>query len=220
MYILAPSLLAADFNVLGQQIRETEESGAQYLHIDVMDGIFVPSISFGMPLIASIRGTSRQFFDVHLMIVNPERYIKEFVECGADGITFHLEAVEDAEKIIEEIHAAGVQVGISIKPGTPIEKVYPYLDKVDTVLVMSVEPGFGGQPFIPESYGRIRKLRDYIDEHHYSVKIEVDGGVGKKNVREVIGAGADICVAGSAVFKKRSISVNIAHFMDAFKEKE
>lgn len=220
MYILAPSLLAADFNILGQQIRETEESGAQYLHIDVMDGIFVPSISFGMPLITSIRGTSRQFFDVHLMIVNPERYIKEFVECGADGITFHLEAVGDAEKIIEEIHAAGVQVGISIKPGTPIEKVYPYLDKVETVLVMSVEPGFGGQPFIPESYERIRKLRDYIDEHHYPVKIEVDGGVGKKNVREVIGAGADICVAGSAVFKKRSISVNIAHFMDAFKEKE
>lgn len=220
MYILAPSLLAADFNILGQQIRETEESGAQYLHIDVMDGIFVPSISFGMPLIASIRGTSRQFFDVHLMIVNPERYIKEFVECGADGITFHLEAVGDAEKIIEEIHAAGVKVGISIKPGTPVEKVYPYLNKVEMVLVMSVEPGFGGQPFMPEAYGRIRKLRDYIDEHHYPVKIEVDGGVGKKNVREVIGAGADICVAGSAVFKKRSISENIAHFMDAFKEKE
>ncbi len=220
MYILAPSLLAADFNILGQQIRETEESGAQYLHIDVMDGIFVPSISFGMPLIASIRGTSRQFFDVHLMIVNPERYIKEFVECGADGITFHLEAVGDAEKIIEEIHATGVQVGISIKPGTPIEKVYPYLDKVETVLVMSVEPGFGGQPFIPESFGRIRQLRDYIDEHHYPVKIEVDGGVGKKNIREVIGAGADICVAGSAVFEKQSIRENIAHFMDAFKEKE
>ena len=220
MYILSPSLLAADFNILGQQIRETEESGAQYLHIDVMDGIFVPSISFGMPLIASIRDTSRQFFDVHLMIVNPERYIKEFVECGADGITFHLEAVGDAEKIIEEIHAAGVKVGISIKPGTPIEKVYPYLNNVETVLVMSVEPGFGGQPFIPESYGRIRKLRDYIDEHHYPVKIEVDGGVGKKNVREVIEAGADICVAGSAVFKKRSVSENIAYFMDALKEKE
>lgn len=220
MYILAPSLLAADFNILGQQIRETEESGAQYLHIDVMDGIFVPSISFGMPLIASIRGASSQFFDVHLMIVNPERYIKEFVECGADGITFHLEAVGDAEKIIEEIHAAGVKVGISIKPGTPVEKVYPYLNKVEMVLVMSVEPGFGGQPFMPEAYGRIRKLRDYIDEHHYPVKIEVDGGVGKKNVREVIGAGADICVAGSAVFKKRSISENIAHFMGAFKEKE
>lgn len=219
MYILAPSLLAADFNILGQQIRETEESGAQYLHIDVMDGIFVPSISFGMPLIQSIRGTSRQFFDVHLMIVNPQRYIKEFTQCGADGITFHLEAVENVEKMIEEVHAAGVKAGISVKPATPIEKVYPYLDKVDMVLVMSVEPGFGGQPFMPEAYGRIRQLRDYIDEHHFPVKIEVDGGVGKKNVREVIGAGADICVAGSAVFKKRSIRENISHFMDAFEEK-
>lgn len=220
MYILAPSLLAADFNILGQQIRETEESGAKYLHIDVMDGIFVPSISFGMPLIQSIRDTSRQFFDVHLMIVNPERYIKEFAQCGADGITFHLEAVGNVEKIIEEIHAAGVEAGISVKPGTPIEKVYPYLDKVEMVLVMSVEPGFGGQPFMPEAYGRIRQLREYIDGHNFPVKIEVDGGVGKKNVREVIGAGADICVAGSAVFKKRSISENISHFMEAFREKE
>lgn len=220
MYILAPSLLAADFNILGQQIRETEEAGARYLHIDVMDGIFVPSISFGMPLIRSIRDTSRQFFDVHLMIVNPERYIKEFAECGADGITFHLEAVGNAEKMIEEIHAAGVKAGISIKPGTPVEKVYPYLDKVEMVLIMSVEPGFGGQPFMTEAYGRIRKVRDYIDEHRLPVKIEVDGGVGKKNVREVIEAGADICVAGSAVFKKRSISENISHFMRAFKEKE
>lgn len=220
MYILAPSLLAADFNILGQQIRETEEQGAQYLHIDVMDGIFVPSISFGMPLIKSIRETSKQFFDVHLMIVNPERYIKEFVECGADGLTFHLEAVENAEKIIEEIHAAGVKVGISIKPGTPIEAVYPYLTKVEMVLVMSVEPGFGGQPFMPEAYERIRQLRAYIDEHHLDVKIEVDGGIGKKNVREVIGAGADICVAGSAVFKKRSIGENVSHFMRAFKENE
>lgn len=218
MYILAPSLLAADFNILGQQIKETEEAGARYLHIDVMDGIFVPSISFGMPLIQSIRETSRQFFDVHLMIVNPERYIKEFVECGADGITFHLEAAEDAEKVIEKIHAAGAKAGLSIKPGTPVEAVYPYLSKVEMILLMSVEPGFGGQAFMPEAYDRIRQLRRYIDENHFSVTIEVDGGVGKKNVREVIGAGADICVAGSAVFKKRSISENIAHFMEAFRE--
>lgn len=220
MYILAPSLLAADFNILGQQIKETEESGAEYLHIDVMDGIFVPSISFGMPLIRSIRGTSGQFFDVHLMIVNPERYIREFAECGADGITFHLEAVGQPQKVLEEIHAAGLKAGISIKPGTPLEAVYPYLPETELVLIMSVEPGFGGQPFMPEAYERIGRLRSYIDQNRLPVKIEVDGGVGKKNVREVIGAGADICVAGSAVFKKRSISENISHFMKAFQEKE
>ncbi len=218
MYILAPSLLAADFNILGQQIKETEQEGAEYLHIDVMDGVFVPSISFGMPLITSIREASRQFFDVHLMIINPERYIRKFVECGADGITFHLEAAEDADKTIEEIHAAGVRAGLSIKPGTPVEAVYPYLSKVEMVLLMSVEPGFGGQPFMPEAYDRIRQLRNYIDENKLSVKIEVDGGVGKKNVRKVIEAGADIFVAGSAVFKKRSISENISAFMQAFKE--
>lgn len=220
MYVLAPSLLAADFNILGQQIKETEEAGAEYLHIDVMDGVFVPSISFGMPLIQSIREGSGQFFDVHLMIVDPLRYIKEFAACGADSITFHLEATENVEAVIRTIRREGLKVGISIKPGTPMEAIYPYLNQIDMVLVMSVEPGFGGQAFMPEAYGRIRQLRDYIDSKGYQVKIEVDGGIGKKNVREVIGAGADICVAGSAVFKKRSISENIAHFMAAFQECE
>ena len=218
MYILAPSLLAADFTILGEQIKETQECGAEYLHIDVMDGVFVPSISFGMPLISSIRGASRQFFDVHLMIVDPIRYIKEFAECGADGITFHLEAVENVDAAIDKIHEHHLEAGISIKPGTPVEAVYPYLSKVEMVLVMSVEPGFGGQVFMEEAYGRISRLREYLDRNYPDVKIEVDGGIGKKNVREVIRAGADICVAGSAVFKKRSISENISHFMEAFHE--
>lgn len=220
MYILAPSLLAADFTILGEQIREIQKAGVNYLHIDVMDGMFVPSISFGMPLIASIRSATTQFFDVHLMITDPIRYIKDFAECGADGITFHLEAADHVNEVIDRIHSLGLKAGLSIKPSTPLEEVYPYLPKLDTVLIMSVEPGFGGQAFMDEAYERIAELRKYINSHCLPVKIEVDGGIGKKNVREVLRAGADICVAGSAVFKKRSISENIAHFMEAFHECE
>ena len=220
MYILAPSLLAADFTKLGEQIKETERCGAQFLHIDVMDGIFVPSISFGMPLIESIRPVTKQFFDVHLMIVEPERYIQEFVDCGADGITFHLEATENPQKVIDRIHKAGAKAGISIKPGTPLEEVYPYLPKVEMVLIMSVEPGFGGQSFLPEAFDRIRKTREYLDRHQLAARLEVDGGIGKKNVREVMAAGADVFVAGSAVFRKRSIEENIRRFHDAFEGKQ
>lgn len=220
MYILAPSLLAADFNRLGEQIKETEQCGAQYLHIDVMDGIFVPSISFGMPLIQSIRPTSRQFFDVHLMIVEPERYIKEFAACGADGITFHLEATKDPQRVIEQIHSYGIQAGISIKPGTPLEEVFPYVSQVEMMLMMSVEPGFGGQAYIPESTERIARMKQYITENRLETKLEVDGGIDAGNVSEVIQAGADIFVAGSAVFRNAAITENIDKFMKIFKGRE
>ena len=158
-YILAPSLLAADFKILGKQIKQTKKLGAQYIHIDVMDGKFVPSISFGMPVITSIRNVTDQFFDVHLMIEEPERYIEEFVKCGADGITFHVEATKDPQAVIDLIHKYGKKAGISLKPGTPVEVIFPYLETADLVLVMSVEPGFGGQTFLKESYERISKIR-------------------------------------------------------------
>lgn len=216
--ILAPSLLAADFAILGSQIRETRECGASYIHIDVMDGVFVPSISFGMPLIESIRPVTDQFFDVHLMIVDPERYVEEFVKIGADGITFHLEATKDPKKVIDLIHSFGAKAGISIKPGTPVEEVLPFLNDIDLVLVMSVEPGFGGQTFIEESFGRIRQIREYLNANGLKdVVLEVDGGIGKKNVADVVAAGATAIVAGSAIFRKRSITENIEMFNEALK---
>jgi len=216
-YILAPSLLAADFSILGKQILQTKKLGAQYIHIDVMDGRFVPSISFGMPVIESIRPITDQFFDVHLMIEEPERYISEFAKCGADGITFHYEATKDVDQVINLIHSYGKKAGISLKPGTPVEAILPYLSKVDLVLVMSVEPGFGGQTFMKDAYQRIRQIRDYLDANNFgNVILEVDGGIGKKNVSDVIYAGATAIVAGSAVFKKRSIKTNIGKFKKSF----
>ena len=149
--ILAPSILSADFKILGEQIRQTEEGGAGYIHFDVMDGIFVPSISFGMPVLSSIRGLTSQVMDVHLMVTEPVRYVKEFAKCGADIITVHLEACKDPAATLDEIHDCGAKAGISIKPGTPVEALQPYLDQADMFLIMSVEPGFGGQAFIPES---------------------------------------------------------------------
>lgn len=199
--ILSPSILAADFAILGQQIREADEAGAQYLHIDVMDGFFVPSISFGMPVISSIRRVTKKVFDVHLMVVKPERYLAEFAKCGADMITFHLEATDCVDEVIEEIHRLGLKAGISIKPGTPVEELEPYLSNIDMVLVMTVEPGFGGQKYIESSTERIRRVRSMITEKGLTVDVQVDGGITRDNVHVVLEAGANVIVAGSAVFK-------------------
>ena len=201
MNILSPSILAADFKNLGQQIIDVDKAGAQYIHIDVMDGSFVPSISFGMPLIKSIRSATDKVFDVHLMIVDPIRYIKEFAEIGADIITFHLEAAPDVNAVIDEIHSLGKRAGLSIKPGTPVKELVPYLDKVDMILVMTVEPGFGGQPFIEDSYDRIKAVRAMLTERGLDTDIQVDGGITKENVRSVIEAGANAIVAGSTVYR-------------------
>ena len=200
--ILAPSILAADFKILGSQIRQIEEAGAKYVHIDVMDGIFVPSISFGMPLISSIRPGSDLIFDVHLMICDPIRYIDEFKECGADMITVHYEACEDVAATLHRIREAGLKAGLSIKPGTPVSVLEDFLDKCDMILLMSVEPGFGGQKFIESSYERAGKIRRMIDDSPYSIDLEIDGGITLDNVAKVLGSGVNVIVTGSAVFKE------------------
>lgn len=210
--ILSPSILAADFSILGEQIRAVDEAGAQYIHIDVMDGVFVPSISFGMPVIETIRKVTKRIFDVHLMIVEPERFVKEFAACGADSITFHLEATEDADEVIDQIHELGCRAGMAIKPKTPIEAVRKYLEKLDMLLVMTVEPGFGGQKYIPESTERIRQVRHMAQELQTKLDIEVDGGITADNVHVVLEAGANVVVAGSAVFRG-NIKENVEKFM-------
>lgn len=217
--ILAPSILSADFRTLGEQIKMTEKAGAQYVHFDVMDGIFVPSISFGMPVLSSIKGLTGQTLDVHLMVTEPARYVAEFAKCGADIITVHLEACKDLKKTLEEIHRCGVRAGISIRPGTPVKSLMPYLEDAEMFLIMSVEPGFGGQEFIPESLEKIRTLRAALAEEGMEKDIEVDGGIYHNNVAEVLKAGANVIVSGSGVYKG-DVFRNTAEFMEILKDYE
>lgn len=201
MAILAPSILSADFTKLGEEIQTVDEAGAEIIHVDVMDGKFVPSISFGMPVIKSIRKSTDKMFDVHLMIEEPIRYIEDFVEAGADSITVHVEACSDVIKTIEKIRETGKKAAISLNPKTDVKEVVPYLHLVDMVLVMSVNPGFGGQKLIEETLEKVVFLRKEIDEKKLNCLIEIDGGINLENVSDIVKMGADVIVAGSAIFK-------------------
>ena len=210
MIRISPSVLASDFSRLGDEAARMKQSGAEYLHLDVMDGVFVPNISFGAPVIRSIRKCSDAFFDVHLMITDPIRYLEDFRKAGADGITFHAEAAPDPQAVLDRIHALGCRAAVSLKPATPAEAVYALLDSADMVLVMTVEPGFGGQSFMGDMCAKIRALRHECTRRGLSTDIEVDGGIDEKTVAAAAAAGANVFVAGSAVFKSANAAETIA----------
>ena len=199
---ISPSVLSADLSNLADEVKDIEEAGADMVHLDVMDGVFVTNITFGLPVISSLRSKSNMIFDVHLMIDAPERYAMRFIEAGADILTFHLEATKEASNLLSMIRSQGVMAGISIKPGTPVENVYPYLEECDMVLVMTVEPGYGGQALIPETLEKVKKIKAEIEKRSLDTVIQVDGGINADNAHIASAAGADILVAGSSVFGK------------------
>ena len=217
MYILAPSILAADFKKLGQEVETVAREGAEYIHIDVMDGMFVPSISFGMPVIKSLRSCTDKVFDVHMMVEEPGRYVEDLQAAGADLICVHQEACCHLDRTINQIKDLGMKVGVALNPATPVSTLDCVLDQVDMVLIMSVNPGFGGQKFIPYTLEKVRELRSRLNARGLNVDIQVDGGVGLGNVDQVLAAGANIIVAGSAVFGGDA-AANVQAFLKKFEE--
>lgn len=217
MNCLSPSILAADFSILGEQVKMLDEAGAQCVHIDVMDGKFVPNISFGIPVISSIRKCSKRIFDVHLMIDEPVKYVWEFAQAGADLITVHVEACRSIEFTLEEIKRCGVKAGVAINPATPVEVLEPIIDKADMILVMTVNPGAGGQSYIEDCTDKIRAVRAMLDSRGLRTDIQVDGGIKENNLAKVLEAGANVIVAGSAIFKG-DIKENVDHFLNIMGE--
>lgn len=216
MVMLSPSILSADFKALGDDIQKLEKYGADLIHIDVMDGMFVPNISFGIPIIKSIRDITKIPFDVHLMIEEPSRYIEDFVKAGADIITIHAEADRHLDRTINYIKSFGVKAGLAINPATPISSIKHLISELDMVLVMSVNPGFGGQKYISYSSEKIKEVKELANQYNKNLLIEVDGGIGVENINEVVQSGANVVVAGSAVFKNGEIEKNIRDLKEGF----
>ena len=210
MIKISPSVLAADLSRLADEVIDIEKAGADMVHLDVMDGVFVTNITFGLPVIANLRGKTDIIFDVHLMIDRPERYVERFIDAGADILTFHVEACGDSKKTLETIRSKGCKAAISVKPSTPVESIFEYLELCDMVLVMTVEPGYGGQALIPECLEKVRVLRNEITARGLDIMVQVDGGINAKNAPDAIAAGADVLVAGSAVFGAKDKAKAIA----------
>jgi len=206
---IAPSVLSADFSRLGEEVRAVEKGGADVIHVDVMDGHFVPNITIGPLVVAGLKKLTSLPLDVHLMIEEPQRYIEAFAQAGSDWITVHAEVCPQLKRMVKRIRQLNVRPGIVLKPATPLEKLYPVLDQIDLVLIMSVNPGFGGQSFIPSTLKKIERLRKIIDQNHYPLEIEVDGGVKIENIREVSKAGGDIFVVGTGIFKTKDYEKTI-----------